>query len=209
MLGPDDPAKIEYRLNFVDITNHPLSVGLPDLKRSAQQRADVCAGEQCLLWRFTAPRNGGHFVAGAGQVEIGIGGEESKAPSAKSEPLRGKVAFVGLDVDRKSDAGLVRVALPAKAGIPSGQFVRIRIVVEERQNRLVVPRESVVHNAEGKDVIVGFLGEKAIMKEVRVGIREGDLVEIEGEEIDEGDVVVIQGAYGLPGEAKIRIEGKK
>lgn len=72
-LGPDDPAQIEYRLNFVDIINHPLSVGLPDLKRSAQQRSDVCAGEQCLLWRFTAPRKGGQFVAAAGQVEIGIG----------------------------------------------------------------------------------------------------------------------------------------
>jgi hypothetical protein len=73
-LGPDEPAQIEYRLNFVDIINHPLSVGLPDLKRSAQQRSDVCAGEQCLLWRFTAPRKGGQLVAGPGEVEIGIGG---------------------------------------------------------------------------------------------------------------------------------------
>src|SRR5262245_49197756 len=30
-LGPDDPAQIEYRLNFVDITNQPLSVGNPVL----------------------------------------------------------------------------------------------------------------------------------------------------------------------------------
>jgi len=44
------------------------------------------------------------------------------------------------------------------------------------------------------------------MKEVRVGFREGDLVEIEGEELDEGDSVVTQGAYGLPGEAKVRIQ---
>ena len=72
-LGPDEPMVLEYRLNYVDIYNHPLSVGLPDLMRTANQRADVCAGEQCLLWRFTAPRQGGALVAGAGQVEIGIG----------------------------------------------------------------------------------------------------------------------------------------
>jgi hypothetical protein len=72
-LGPDDPGVIEYRLNYVDIINHPLSIGLPDLVRTANQRADVCAGEQCLLWRFTAPRKGGEFVAGPAEVEIGVG----------------------------------------------------------------------------------------------------------------------------------------
>ena len=90
-----------------------------------------------------------------------------------------------------------------------GQFVRLRIAVEERKDRLVVPRQSVVTNAEGKSVIVGFLGEKAIMKEVKVGLKEGELVEIEGEEIDEGDRIVTEGAYGLPGEAKIRDIDKK
>jgi hypothetical protein len=72
-LGPDDPAVFEYRLNFVDVINHPMSIGLPDLVRSAAQRADVCAGEQCLLWRFTAPRKGGQIIAGKGEAEIGIG----------------------------------------------------------------------------------------------------------------------------------------
>jgi hypothetical protein len=72
-LGPDQPAQIEYRLNYVDIYNHPQSAGLPDLQRSASQRAEVCSGEQGLLWRFTEPRAGGAFVAGKGEVEIGIG----------------------------------------------------------------------------------------------------------------------------------------
>jgi hypothetical protein len=72
-LGPDDPAEIEFRLNYVDVYNHPQSIGLPDLVRIAGQRADVCSGEQCLLWRFTAPRKDGEFVPGAAEVEIGIG----------------------------------------------------------------------------------------------------------------------------------------
>jgi hypothetical protein len=72
-LGPDEPAVFEYRLNYVDIINHPFSIGLPDLQRTANQRADVCAGEQCLLWRFTQPRQGGALVAGMGEAEIGVG----------------------------------------------------------------------------------------------------------------------------------------
>jgi hypothetical protein len=72
-LGPDDPAVYEYRLNYVDVTNHPKTVGHPTLVMGAAARADICSGEQCLLWRFTAPRKGGQLVAGAGEVEIGIG----------------------------------------------------------------------------------------------------------------------------------------
>ena len=72
-LGPDDDAVIEYRLNFVDITNPPLTIGTPDLVRTAKQRAEVCAGEQCLLWRFTQPRKNKEFIKGPGKVEIGIG----------------------------------------------------------------------------------------------------------------------------------------
>jgi membrane fusion protein (multidrug efflux system) len=136
-------------------------------------------------------------------VEIGTGGEAPKDPRRTSP--HGRVVFVGLDADRKTDAGLVRVSVPSASGFALGQSVRVRIVSEERKDRLLVPRESVVQNPEGKSVIVGFLGEKAIMKEVRVGLKEGDLVEIEGEDVDEGDAVVIQGAYGLPGEAKVRV----
>ncbi|MBI3858487.1 MAG: efflux RND transporter periplasmic adaptor subunit [Planctomycetes bacterium] len=158
-----------------------------------------------LVVEGTVPAAGLRSVTVGMDVDLRTGGEASKAASPGPEPLKGKVVFVGLDIDRKSDAGFVRVALPPKAGVPPGQFVCLRIVVEEQKNHLAVPRESVVRNPEGKDVIVGFLGEKAVMKEVRVGLREGDLVGIEGGEVDEGDVVVTQGAYGLPGEAKVRI----
>lgn len=139
------------------------------------------------------------------EVEIRSGAEGSKGGAPLPAALFGKVAFVGLDIDRKNDSGFVRVSLPAASGLPLGQLVRLRIIVEEHKDHLVVPKESVVQNPEGKTVVVGFLGEKAVMKEVRAGLREGDWVEIEGEELDEGDAVVTQGAYGLPGEAKVRI----
>jgi membrane fusion protein (multidrug efflux system) len=156
-----------------------------------------------LVVEATVPASALSTLTAGMDVEIGVGGEAPQNPPRR--PVHGKVVLVGLDADRKTDAGLVRVSVPSKSGFALGQFVRVRIVSEERQSRLLVPRQSVVQNAEGKSVIVGFLGEKAIMKEVRVGLKEGDLVEIEGEEIDEGDAVVTQGAYGLPGEAKVRV----
>ena len=73
MLDPDEPAVLEYRLTSVVVTNHPDTVSQPVLLQTAATRADTCAGEQCLLWRFTLPRSGGEFVAGAGKSTIGIG----------------------------------------------------------------------------------------------------------------------------------------
>ena len=112
---------LEYRLNFVDITNHPLThryarpgAGPPTA------RADICSGEQCLLWRFTAPRKGGQFVAGKGEVEIGVGAyncdgtysfygptaaPDRSAEIGESDPGRWQSVKVPADVD------------PAKQGI--------------------------------------------------------------------------------------------
>jgi multidrug efflux pump subunit AcrA (membrane-fusion protein) len=142
------------------------------------------------------------------EVDVRPSGEASreKAPSA---PIHGKVVLVGLDVDRKTDSGSLRISLPKGSPVLPGQFVRLRVAVEAHKDHLVVPRECVVRTVEGKDVIVGFLGEKAVQKPVQVGIAEGDLVEVEGEDVNEDDSVVTQGAYGLPGEAKVRVEGSK
>jgi membrane fusion protein (multidrug efflux system) len=159
-----------------------------------------------LVVEGSVPAAGLGSLAAGMSARVQVGAEESKSGAARSAALEGKLAFVGRDIDRKNDSGFVRVSLPARSGLALGQFVRLRIAVEEHKDHLVVPKESVVRNAEGKTVVVGFLGEKAVMKEVRVGLREGDLVEIEGEELDEGDPVVTQGAYGLPGEAKVRIQ---
>jgi membrane fusion protein (multidrug efflux system) len=150
------------------------------------------------------------LAAYARSISAGMEVEIRPAEGAKAPPgLQGVVEFVALDVDRKSDTGFVRVSLPKKSAMPVGQFVRLRIVAEVHPNRLVVPKESVVTDPDGKTVIVGFLGEKAIQKEVKVGLKEGDLVEVEGEDVEEGGAVVTQGAYGLPGEAKVRVVGDK
>ena len=133
-------------------------------------------------------------------------GQEVEVRPGSAPALRGKVSLVGSDIDRKNDAVLVRVALPAKSPVAPGQFVRIRVVVEEHKNHLVVPRECVVQTPEGKDAVVGFLGEKAVQKPVQLGIAEGDLVEVEGDDVSEEDAIVTKGAYGLPGEAKVRID---
>lgn len=115
------------------------------------------------------------------------------------------VTFVSPSVDAKTGSALVRIAVPKDAGLRPGQFVRARIVSEERAERLAVPRASVVTDVEGHSLIAVVAGDKATQKSVRTGTRDGDLVEIEGEGVKEGDTVVTVGAYGLPKETKVRV----
>lgn len=166
-----------------------------DLTAAAVEIADL---DRLVVEGLVPASSLGSLKRGQG-VEVRAGGE----------PIHGTVVQVGLDVSQKTDAGQVRVSLPPKSPVVLGQFVRLRIITEEHQNHLVVPREALVRTSEGKDAIVGFLGEKAVQKPVQLGIAEGDLIEVEGEDVSEGDAIVTKGAYGLPGEAKVRVEGTK
>jgi hypothetical protein len=118
----------------------------------------------------------------------------------------GTVAFIGSQVDPTTDTAPVRVAIPSSAGLRPGQFVKVRIVSEERHDRLAVPIESVVNTANGT-VIAVVENDHAIHKPVTVGLRDGGLIEVHADGLSEGMTVVAKGAYGLPNKAKVRVSG--
>jgi membrane fusion protein (multidrug efflux system) len=120
-------------------------------------------------------------------------------------PVMGTLTFIGSEVDAKTGTTLVRVGVPAHSGLRPGQFVTVRIVSEEHKDRLAVPVESVVKDAEGKTVIALVQGDQATQKPVHAGLRDGGLVEVEAEGLQPGMTVVTQGAYALPKETKVRV----
>lgn len=105
--------------------------------------------------------------------------------------------FTGAQIDPKTGAGLVRAPLPTNSDWHPGLFVKARIVKEERTQRLVVPVASVAKDPTGTTYIALVEGEKAVLKPVRTGLRDGDLIEIEGEGVEADKAVVTEGAYGL------------
>jgi membrane fusion protein (multidrug efflux system) len=122
-------------------------------------------------------------------------------------PVEGKVVSIRPEVDPKTGTALVRVGVKAGSGLRPGQLVSVRIVSEERRDRLAVPVESVTKNAEGETVVAVVDGTTAVQKPVKAGLRDGDLVEVEGDGLQEGQTVVTLGAYALPRETKIRVLG--
>ena len=117
---------------------------------------------------------------------------------------RGKLIFIGSQVDPLTDTLLVRASLNNDLGLRPGQFVNIRILVEERPERLVVPIESVV-TRDSASVIAVVEGDRAKQKIIKPGLRDGNLIEVSGEGLQEGMTIVTQGVYGLPAETRIRV----
>ncbi len=120
-------------------------------------------------------------------------------PEDQKTRIDGKVTFVSPQVEAKNGAVMVGIDLPAEAGgvLLPGLTVRARIVAEEHKNVLAVPREAAVLNENGDPVIAIVTGETAVHREVKTGLEENGLIEISGKDIESGNQVVTQGAFGL------------
>ena len=146
--------------------------------------------------------------AGVPSAELGplrVGQPAEVQGEAGASPLRGAVASVRPEVDPATGTALVRVSVPARSGLRPGQLVSVRIASEERENRLTVPVESVVKDAQGREVIALVEDGQAKQLPVKVGLRDAGRVEVEGEGLREGLSVVTEGAYALPAETKVRV----
>lgn len=140
-------------------------------------------------------------------VTLTAGSSAAMPPSPASKGRQSTVVFIGAQVDSQTDTVPVRTRVPPGAGLRPGQFLNVRILVEERRDRLAVPVESVV-SQEGTSTIALVEGDRAVKRPVKVGLRDGDLVEVDGEGLKEGLTVVVAGAYGLPNESRIRVIGR-
>lgn len=136
------------------------------------------------------------------------GQETEITPSTGAAIVTGVVERISPQVDAATGTVLVRTSVPANAPIRPGQFVRARIVSEIRADKLAVPIESIVKDPETGPYVAVVENGKALRKPVKTGLRDGGLVEIEGEGLKEGQTVVTLGAYGLPQETKVRVLDK-
>jgi len=119
----------------------------------------------------------------------------------------GRVVFVGSSVDEKADTVPVRVSVPPGSGLLPGRFLDVRIVTEERADRLVVPVVALIAETLVSETgeIVLVQGDKAVRQSVKIGIREGDLVEVEAPGLKEGQAIVTEDAYAVPDGTKIHV----
>ncbi|MBW3670749.1 MAG: efflux RND transporter periplasmic adaptor subunit [Acidobacteria bacterium] len=116
----------------------------------------------------------------------------------------GRIRMISPVVDRQT--GTVKVTVET-SGVPDavrpGSFVEVNIVKQTRPDSILVPRESVIRELGNAHLFVAKNG-KAFKREVKLGIEEGEIVEIV-EGIEAGEKVIVAGQGGLKDEAPVKI----
>ena len=81
----------------------------------------------------------------------------------------------------------------------------LRILYDEHRDRLAVPIDSVVTDADGGGAFIAIVNDTTATKHpVKVGLKDNGLAEIEGADLREGTPIVASGAYGLPEKTRIK-----
>ena len=199
-----DLAAAQAQLGVFDLAS-PISGVVTRIQAQPGQAVDLSSvvaevvDLQRLVVSVTVPASEAALLRMARPVEVRVDDNAGK-PAAI-----GAVAFVSPSLEQKTGAALVRVALPADSKLWPGQLVHARILREEHADSLAVPAASVYTDHDGRSTLSVVVGDTATRRQVTVGLREGELVEVSGGGLKAGDRVVTVGSYGLPAKTKVRI----
>jgi HlyD family secretion protein len=179
------------------VTDRPLNVG------------DVATANQPLLTVMNISRliAKGHIPQSeAAQLKAG-NPAKLKVPGM-DDPIEGKVTLVSPALDPGSTT--IEVWVEAKKANPNlrpGITVQVAMTAKTVKDAVVVPAAAVYKNPEGNGdyVLVAGTDEKAHVKPVQVGIRNGEDAQI-ASGINVGDPVITSGGYAVPDGTKIKIE---
>jgi HlyD family secretion protein len=136
-----------------------------------------------------------------------LGDKATIAAPGEDQAVEGKITVISPALDPNSTT--VEVWVEAKnpeQRLKPGTSVVLSMVAQTVPDALVIPAASLLTADDGTTsvMLVGSDG-KAHPKPVKVGVREGDQVQIlEG--VQGGDRVVASGAFGLPDNTKIKVE---
>jgi membrane fusion protein (multidrug efflux system) len=143
-------------------------------------------------------RSGQHVEASPGRPE-----EPGQATTAGT--VGATVSYISSAVDPATDTVIVRASLPRQSVLRPGQFVTVRILYDEHRDRLAVPIDSVVTDANGSGAFIAIVNDNTATKHpVKVGFKDNGLAEIDGADLREGTLIVASGAYGLPEKTRIK-----
>ncbi len=111
------------------------------------------------------------------------------------ERFGGKVLRISPVIDAATGTFKVTLELRHGGRLRPGMFARVFVETETRENALVLPKAALSLESIGDTVYVAADG-AASRREVELGFRQGDLVEILSG-VDEGEQVVVVGQDGL------------
>ncbi len=146
------------------------------------------------------------------QVEVGQPATITWTDAGGEQSLPGKVTFVGHDLEPGSGCFPAQILIDnPDERLRSGLHVHARIVVRHAVDVLAVPRDAVIEESDEPFLFLAVAeGSKHVPKRVpvKLGIRSGNLIQVEAKELVAGASVVTDGNYSLPDNAELQIGAK-
>ena len=143
----------------------------------------VSEREALSVWRRRA-----QMPAGAGGSGITI-----TLPDDSVYPYEGRLDFVDRAVDSRTGTLALRATFPNPTGLlRPGQYMRLRVLLEERPDALVVPQAAVQESQGSASLFVVGPDQTVQARPVRMGPRVGTLWVVE-EGVTPGEQVVVKG----------------
>ena len=123
------------------------------------------------------------------------------------KPINGKVSLISPALDPNSTTVEVWVqAANPEQQLRPGTTAQIAITAQTIKDALVVPTAALLNaKADAAQVMVVDGQSQASSRDVKIGIQNGEQVQIVSG-LKPGEVVVTQGAYGLPDKTKVKVE---
>jgi cobalt-zinc-cadmium efflux system membrane fusion protein len=127
-------------------------------------------------------------------------------PSAPDTEFTATVAAILPAVDPATNNGTVRIRIDnSKHLLKLGEFLTLEVPLKGSGARLVVPKQSIYPDESGEPHVYKVSGDQAGSVAVQVGVQTKDRAEILTG-VQEGDVVIVSGGYGLPEKAKVNVK---
>jgi len=137
-----------------------------------------------------------------------VGDKATIAVPGEDTPIEGKITVVSPALDPNSTTVEIWVqATNPGDRLKPGTSVQVTMLAKTIADALVIPATGLLTAQDGTtSVMLVGADDHAHQKNVRVGIRQGDQIQIiEG--LQAGDKIVASGAYGLPDNTKVKVEG--
>jgi len=129
-------------------------------------------------------------------------GQTATIEVAGASDVNGRVRLVAPEVDRATRLGSVKIFIGDRPDLRIGSFARGRVLTRESRG-LTVPASALQYDAESKPNVLLVRGDKVEQREVKTGLRSGDVVEVV-EGLDDGDLVVAKAGTFLRDGDRVR-----
>ena len=138
-------------------------------------------------------------------AKISLGREVTINVDVSNTDIFGEIIRISPTLDLVSRSASVEIKVDNTIGqLKPGMFAKVNIPVEVRENVVLIPRSALIGSQkEQSSVFVVDENNTGQRRQVKLGLSQGDIVEVDG--IDDGDRVVVAGQFSLKSGDLVRV----